>query len=98
VSFTAHDLRLRTERFTPYDLIVSEFRGDVKTSTYFLSLTGGVLKGHTTGAPVAMQIQNRDWSIHSLPQVHNNRGLRKLIYQQKEPFVGKLENLGYLEL
>lgn len=43
VSFTAHDLRLRSERFAPYDLIVSGFRGDVKTSTYFLSLTGGVL-------------------------------------------------------
>jgi chorismate synthase len=27
-----------------------------------VSLTGGVLKGHTTGAPVAMQIQNRDWA------------------------------------
>ncbi|UCC64590.1 MAG: chorismate synthase [Anaerolineae bacterium] len=25
-------------------------------------LTGGVLKGHTTGAPVAMEIQNRDWA------------------------------------
>lgn len=44
VSFTAHDLRLRSERFTPYDLIVSGFLGDVKTSTYFLSLTGGVLR------------------------------------------------------
>jgi hypothetical protein len=44
VSFTAHDLHLRLERFTPYDLIVLGFRGDVKTSTYFLSLTGGVLE------------------------------------------------------
>lgn len=43
VSFTAHDLHSRSERFTPYDLIASGFRGDVKTSTYFLSLTGGVL-------------------------------------------------------
>jgi len=44
VRFTAHDLRLRSERFTPHDLIASGFRGDVKTSTYFLSLTGGLLR------------------------------------------------------
>jgi len=44
VSFTAHDVRLRSERFTPYDLIVFGFRGDVKTSTYFLTLTGRVLR------------------------------------------------------
>jgi hypothetical protein len=43
MSFMAHDLRLRSERFMPYDLVVSEFRGDVKTSTYFLSLTSGEL-------------------------------------------------------
>jgi hypothetical protein len=44
VSFTAHDMRLRSERFTPYDLIVLGFRGDVKTSTYFLTLTGRALR------------------------------------------------------
>lgn len=44
MSFTAHDLHSRPERFTPYDLIVSEFRGDVKTSTYFLTLTGRALR------------------------------------------------------
>jgi len=44
VDFTAHDPRLRSERFTPYDLIVLGFRGDVKTSTYFLSLAGRVLR------------------------------------------------------
>ena len=27
-----------------------------------VSLTGGVLDGRTTGAPVAMQIENRDWA------------------------------------
>jgi len=26
------------------------------------SLTGGVLNGHTTGAPIAMHIENRDWA------------------------------------
>jgi hypothetical protein len=36
IQFTAHDLRQRQERFSPYDLIVSGFRGDVKNSTYFL--------------------------------------------------------------
>jgi chorismate synthase len=25
-------------------------------------LTGGVMNGHTTGAPVAMQVENRDWA------------------------------------
>ena len=44
VSFTAHDIHLRSERFTPHDLISSGFRGDVKTSTYFLSLTGRMLR------------------------------------------------------
>ena len=44
VHFTAHNIRLRSERFTPYDLIVSGFRGDVKTSTYFLNLVSQVLK------------------------------------------------------
>jgi len=44
VSFTAHDVRLRSERFTPYDLIVLGFRGDVKTSTYFLTLMGKALR------------------------------------------------------
>jgi len=43
LSFVAHDLRLRSERFTPYDLIMSGFYGDVKTSAYFLTLSGGVL-------------------------------------------------------
>jgi hypothetical protein len=44
VNFTAHDMRQRSERFTPYDLIVSGFLGDIKTSTYFLSLVGKVLR------------------------------------------------------
>ena len=44
VSFTAHDVHLRSERFTPYDLIVLGFRGDIKTSTYFLTLTGRILR------------------------------------------------------
>jgi hypothetical protein len=36
IRFAAHDLRQRQERFSPHDLTVLGFRGDVKTSTYFL--------------------------------------------------------------
>jgi len=36
ILFDAHDLRQREERFSPQDLFVLGFRGDVKTSTYFL--------------------------------------------------------------
>jgi hypothetical protein len=36
VQFRAHDLRRREERLSPYDLSVLDFRGDIKTSTYFL--------------------------------------------------------------
>ncbi len=36
IEFVAHDLRRREERLSPYDLLISNFKGDVKTSTYFL--------------------------------------------------------------
>jgi len=36
IQFTAHNLRQRQERFSSHDLIVHGFRGDVKTSAYFL--------------------------------------------------------------
>jgi hypothetical protein len=36
IEFVAHDLHHREERLSPYDLLVSGFKGDVKTSTYFL--------------------------------------------------------------
>ena len=36
IKFVAHDLTRRDERYSPYDLIVLGFRGDIKTSTYFL--------------------------------------------------------------
>jgi len=39
IQFQAHDLRRREERLSPYDLIVLSFRGDIKTSTYFLQAT-----------------------------------------------------------
>lgn len=36
VEFAAHDLRQGQARFSPHDVTVLGFRGDVKTSTYFL--------------------------------------------------------------
>jgi hypothetical protein len=36
VHFQAHDLRRREERLSPYDLQVLGFKGDIKTSVYFL--------------------------------------------------------------
>jgi len=39
IRFRAHDLRSPAGRYSPYDLEVLGFRGDVKTSTYFLWAT-----------------------------------------------------------
>ena len=36
IQFETHDLRRREERLSPYDLIVLGFKGDIKTSVYFL--------------------------------------------------------------
>ncbi|MFQ5674879.1 MAG: hypothetical protein ACE5G1_03195, partial [bacterium] len=36
ISFIAHELRRRAERFSRSDLIVMGYEGDIKTSTYFL--------------------------------------------------------------
>lgn len=36
IAFDAHDLTDKRQRFLPYDLMVSEWRGDIKTTTYFL--------------------------------------------------------------
>jgi hypothetical protein len=36
VNFTAHDLRVREQRFSPCDLIVLGMTGDIKNTTYFL--------------------------------------------------------------
>jgi hypothetical protein len=36
IQFQAHDLRRREERLSPYDLAVLGFKGDIKTSVYFL--------------------------------------------------------------
>jgi hypothetical protein len=36
IQFQAHNLRRREERLSPYDLFVLGFKGDIKTSTYFL--------------------------------------------------------------
>ncbi|TEU10212.1 MAG: hypothetical protein E3J21_26945 [Anaerolineales bacterium] len=37
LDFKSHNLRVRTKRLSPVDLVVASFRGDVKTSTYFLA-------------------------------------------------------------
>jgi len=39
IQFETHDLRRREERLSPYDLTVLGFKGDIKTSTYFLQAT-----------------------------------------------------------
>jgi hypothetical protein len=36
IQFIPHDLRLEEERYTPNDFYLGEFRGDVKSSIYFL--------------------------------------------------------------
>jgi hypothetical protein len=36
IQFEAHDLHRREERLSPYDLTVLGFKGDIKTSVYFL--------------------------------------------------------------
>lgn len=38
VVFEAHDLTSPVERFSPYDLVVNELTGDIKTSLYFVQL------------------------------------------------------------
>jgi hypothetical protein len=42
IDFVAHNIRQRAERLAAYDLQVSQFLGDVKTSTYFLTLVSKV--------------------------------------------------------
>ncbi len=41
IVFDAHDLTDKRQRFSPYDLLVSGWRGDIKTSTYFLHTRRG---------------------------------------------------------
>jgi len=36
IEFDAHDIRVRAERLSPYDLVVLEQLGDIKHTTYFL--------------------------------------------------------------
>lgn len=39
IQFEVHDLRQRQERLAPYDIATLGFRGDIKTSLYFLQAT-----------------------------------------------------------
>jgi hypothetical protein len=38
LSFQAHDVRNRAERYSPADLTIGEMTGDIKSSTYFFSV------------------------------------------------------------
>ena len=44
IAFVAHDLRKRTERRSPYDLVVLRQVGDIKSTTYFLSIAYSLLQ------------------------------------------------------
>lgn len=46
IQFEAHDLRRRQERLSPYDLAVLGFKGDIKTSLYFLQAARSRLLAH----------------------------------------------------
>lgn len=46
INFVAHDLSQPEERYTPYDLIVSGWQGDIRTSTYFLATARTQLLTH----------------------------------------------------
>jgi len=46
IQFKAHDLRQREERLSPYDLVVLGFKGDIKTSTYFLQASRSRMLPH----------------------------------------------------
>lgn len=71
VTFTAHDLRQRQERLAPYDLEISNFKGDIKTSTYFLQALRSrrlahdfyitKLAGRKGVRTLVVFIQNRMW-------------------------------------
>ncbi len=43
INFVAHDIRQQAQRLTVYDLQISRFLGDIKTSTYFLTLINKAL-------------------------------------------------------
>ena len=46
IDFQAHDIRDRQARFSAHDLVVLNLNGDVKTSTYFLSVERGLGLAH----------------------------------------------------
>jgi hypothetical protein len=46
IQFKAHDLRQREERLSPYDLVILGFKGDIKTSTYFLQASRTRMLSH----------------------------------------------------
>ena len=46
IQFEAHDLRRRQDRLSPYDVTVLGFKGDIKTSLYFLQAARSQLLAH----------------------------------------------------
>jgi hypothetical protein len=59
IEFAGHDSTDRTARQSPYDLVVSGMRGDIKSSTYFLS-------AETLG-----RLQSDFWLFRFLRKSHN---------------------------
>jgi hypothetical protein len=41
VPHQTHDLRDRQSRLAPFDLVVMDFRGDIRTSIYFFAVERG---------------------------------------------------------
>jgi len=67
IEFVAHDLRRREERLSPYDLLIAGFKGDIKTSTYFLQAARSRSLAH-------------DFYV---TRIHGRKGFRTLVVLSK---------------
>jgi hypothetical protein len=61
IAFHAHDLRRREERYSPDDLVILHWRGDVKTSTYFLYVARSFPLPHDFYITRLFVIETRTW-------------------------------------
>ena len=61
IAYVAHDLRRRQERLSSYDLEVMGFRGDVKTSTYFVLARRSESLAHDFYITRMYQAEARGW-------------------------------------
>ncbi len=75
IDFEMHDLRQAKERFSRYDILISEFKGDIKTSLYFLH-------AHRT------QILSHDFYI---TRVQGKKGSRTLVVFIQADMWGKID-------